>query len=224
MKFNQVQLLGRVVDEELEPRIIGKEKTDGERPAAVLNFRVEYFDKEDDCFYRLPIAVWGTKDVNDCLEHLEKGSLVFVQGELRYKYIFEKNEVGERKLIKVYTNVKASRIEFMGEKIKSPIFKKSINEVRLFGNLRDDPVETEEGFVVAVDRMLPSKENIRSADYSTDYVHLVIKNKELIQRDDFKELKKGSAVIIDGKLMTRKINEEIVRPTIVVSVKDIVGE
>jgi len=219
-RVNFVQLMGRNVSEEFQIRMIDEEKTDGKNPNLVLNFLLECYDEEEGKSYRLPVAVWGKDLVIQCQNHMKKNDLVYVQGELRYKFIYNKEK---KQMEKVYTSVKATTVEFISKKMKDQDLNHTINEVKLIGNLVEDLVETEDGFVVAVDRLYPSKD-LKVPNYKlTDYVTVLIKDKTQIKGN----LKKGSVAIIDGKLMTRKVKDVSetgkVSPRVVVGAKQIVG-
>jgi single-stranded DNA-binding protein len=272
-RLNMVNLIGTVVNDQLDPRTIGSEKTDGENKMEVLNFLIRTFDEEYQRYFTLPVAVWGEDLVGDCLEFIKKGDLVYVQGELRYKFIYNKQKKMHEK---IYTTVKAATVEFISKKLKDQPLNYSMNEVKLIGNLVEDPITEnsikeyprevsvieenrsyleaagldvqmlidkqvktvneeqakilesikgfslstpETGFVIAVDRLYPSKDLKIPNHKLTDYVTLVVNDKSKIKGD----LKKGSVAIVDGKLMTRKRNEKIVEPRIVVDVKEMVG-
>lgn len=215
-RFNNAVLIGKVVNEVLEPKIIGKDQTDGKKPNAVLNFLIEYFDTDDKRTYKLPVAVWGVDEVMQCKNYLNKGDLVLVQGEVRYKFI--KDPI-TKEIVKIYTTVKASTVEFLSKKLKNQALEYAVNEVKLIGNLVGDACDKEEGFVVAVDRLYPTKEATLANEDSTDFITLVVRDKKKIKGN----LKKGSVVIVDGKLMTRRRHKELIMPTIVVDVKEMVG-
>lgn len=227
-RFNSVTLLGRVV--KMEPKMVGKDKTDGKNRAVVMNFQIQCFDKDDNRYYRLPVAYWGIDEVDQCEDHMNVGDLVLVQGELRYKFIKSKvkdEKTGKtiEKVDRIYTTVKASTVEFLSKKLKNTKHIKddklnhSINEVKLIGNLVEHPTHSDKGFVVAIDRLYPTKEVKGDNNEKTDFVTLIVDEKEKMS----KKLKKGSVVIVDGKLMTRKKIKDKVIPTIVVDVKNIVG-
>lgn len=218
-RLNLIKLIGTVEYEgELDPREISADKTDGKNKMEVLNFFVKCFDEEDKRFYTLPVAVWGEKQVEECLRFMKKGDLVYVQGELRYKYIQNKET---KEIDRVYTTVKASTIEFISKKLKDEKLQFSMNDVTLIGNLVNDAKigDESESFVMAVDRLYPSKDLKVPNHKLTDYVHLVIRDSEKLKN----ELSKGSTVIVNGKLMTRKKTEKYGIPRVVVDVKDIVG-
>lgn len=214
-RLNLVSLMGELVSDHLETRMIQKEKTDGKRNIPVLNFLIRCYDKEDQRPYTLPVAVWGKERIDQCLSHLKKGDLVYVQGELRYKHV--RNEEG--KIERVYTTVKAESVEFLSKKLNDQKLDYSMNEVKLIGNLVHNPVVAEDGFVVAIDRLYPTKDVTVPNDKLTDYVTLYVSGEEKIVGN----LKKGSVVIIDGKLMTRRRQEDQSVPRIVVGVNEIVG-
>ena len=230
-RFNSVTLLGRVYNMVAKP--VGKDKTDGVEGSFVLNFLLECYSEEDKRSYRIPVAVWGEREVTQCLEHLNEGDLALVQGEVRYKFIRvdEKDELGNvrlhpktkrpiQKVERVYTAVKASTVEFLSKKMKKEeLFYHSINEIRLIGNLVDEPKKGEEGFVIAVDRLYPTKQTKSPNHQLTDYVTLLVSEESVIRGN----LKKGSVAIIDGKLMTRRMQGNMATPTIVVDVKRMVG-
>lgn len=209
-RLNQVTLMGKVVSEEIEPKIIEKTKTNGEEASVLLNFKIQCWDQEDGRYYTLPVAVWGLDMVDQCEKHIKYGDVICVIGELRYKFIKD----GKGKNQKIYTAVKAESVEFISKKVKNEPFYHPINQIRLIGNLVHDPIQSDEGFVIAVDRLAPSKEKSEP-----DYVTLVLKDKSLIRG----ELKKGSMAIIDGKVMTVRKKEGVVHPRIVVGVKEMVG-
>lgn len=213
--LNLVSLTGNVVSRELESRLINKDKTDGKKSIPVLNFLIRCYDKEDGRHYTLPVAVWGKELVDQCMTHLKYGDLVYVGGVLRYKHVKDENG----KIKEVYTSVKASTVEFISKKLKNEKLDYSMNEVKLIGNLVHNPVVGERGFVVAVDRLYPTKNITVSNDKLTDYVTLFVSDESKIKGN----LKKGSVVIIDGKLMTRKKQEDKSIPRIVVGVNEIVG-
>ncbi|QST02993.1 single-stranded DNA-binding protein (plasmid) [Pontibacillus sp. ALD_SL1] len=225
-RFNSATLLGKVVNEKLEPKIIGKHQTDGIKPNAVLNFLIEYFDEEDKRTYRLPVAVWGVDEVEQCEEHMKKGDLVLVQGEVRYKHIPLRDEYGKIQrdendeiiMEKIFTTLKTNTIEFVSKKLKNEALQYGINDVKLIGNLVSEPTDSEEGFVVAVDRLYPTKE-VKPNENLADFITLVATDKAKIQGG----LKKGSTVIVDGKMMTRKRRKDIVTPNIVIGIKEMVG-
>lgn len=209
-RINQVTLMGRVVSEELEPKIIEKEKTNGTDANVLLNFKIQCWDEEDHRHYTLPVAVWGLDMVEQCEKYLKNGDIISVAGEIRYKFIKGQGNVTK----KIYTAIKADKVEFISKKIKNEPFYHTMNEILLLGNLVQDPVESEEGFVVAVDRLAPSKEKV-----DPDYVTLVVKDKDIIKGN----LKKGSMVVVKGKVMTVKKKEGVVHPRIVVGVQTMVG-
>lgn len=216
-RLNSVSLIGTVVNENLDPRTVDSEKTDGKQSMAVLNFLVRCFDETLGRYNTLPVAVWGEREILDCMNHLNKGDMVYVQGELRYKFIYNTET---KKHERIYTTVKASTVEFISKKLKGESLAYSMNEVKLIGNLVQDPTETEDGFVIAVDRLYPSKE-VKVPNYKlTDYVTLVMKDKKQVMGN----LKKGSVAIVSGKLMSRKLDEDVVKPRIVVEVDRIVGK
>ena len=188
-RLNQVTLMGRVVSEEIEPKIIEKEKTNGEEASVLLNFKIQCWDEEDSRHYTLPVAVWGLDMVDQCEKFLKYGDVICVVGELRYKFIKDRN--GKNK--KIYTAIKAENIEFISKKVKNEPFYYPINQIRLIGNLVHDPIESEDGFVIAVDRLAPAKDK-----NEPDYVTLIVKDKNAIKGN----LKKGSMAIIDCKIIT----------------------
>lgn len=219
-RINVVQLMGRNVSKEFQIRMIAEGDSEGQKANLVLNFVLECYDEEERKKYRLPVSVWGKELVMQCQHHMKENDLVYVQGELRYKFVYNKEK---REMEKVYTSVKATTVEFVSKKMKNQELDHSINEVKLIGNLVEDPIYTDEGFVIAVDRLYPSKD-LKVPNYKlTDYVTVVVKDKSVIKGD----LKKGSMAIIDGKLMTRKIHDipdnGKVNPRIVVGAKRIVG-
>lgn len=229
-RFNSATLLGRVYNKAAKP--VGKDKTDGIEGSFVLNFQLECYCEEDKRSYRIPIAVWGEREVTQCLEYLNEGDLALVQGEIRYKFIRVDETDAEgnilynsrtnrplQKVERVYTAVKATTVEFLSKKMKKEeMFYHSINEIRLIGNLVDDPKKGEEGFVIAVDRLYPTKQTKSPNHRLTDYVTLLVSDTSEIKG----QLKKGSVAIIDGKLMTRKRGNMAI-PTVVVDVKRMVG-
>lgn len=224
-RVNSVTIIGTVVTDlqEVDPRTInGLESEVGmlekdNKKRQVLNFYVRCFDEEDQRPYTLPVAVWDEELSKQCLMHVNKDDLIYIQGELRYKFIYNKDT---RKREKIYTTIKASTIEFISKKMKGKRIPYSKNEVQLIGNLVNDPNETEEGFVIAVDRLHPAKEVEVKDDKRADYVTLVVRDKSVFKS----KLKKGSVAIVSGKLMTRKKNEDnLVKPRIVVDVKEIAG-
>jgi single-stranded DNA-binding protein len=217
-RANLVVLTGIVASEEMDSRMIDASKTDGTTDIPVLNFLVKCFDQVDKRFYTLPVAAWGTDLVSDCMNYMKKGDLVYIEGELRYKHI--KNPI-TRETEKIYTTVKARTVEFISKKLKDEALELQShdNTVRLIGNLVHDPNDDAEGFVLAVDRLYPPKDMKISNDKLTDYVTLVVRDKELFNTN----LKKGSAVIVSGKLLTKKRDENAAKPRVVVDVCKIVG-
>lgn len=223
-RVNSVTIIGTVVTDlqEVDPRTIHGLENDvrdlgNDSKHQVLNFHVRCFDEEDQRPYTLPVAVWDENLTMQCLMHVNKDDLVYIQGELRYKFVYNK-ETRQRE--KIYTTVKATTVEFLSKKMKGKRIPYSKNEVQLIGNLVNDPNETEDGFVLAVDRLYPSKDMKVSNDKLTDYVTLVVRDKAAFKS----KLKKGSVAIVSGKLMTRKKTEDnTVKPRIVVDVKEIAG-
>lgn len=215
-RLNDVFLIGNVVNAELEPKIVGKDKTDGEKANVVLNFLMKTWDEELQRYINVTVAVWGEEMVEQCLTNLKKDDLVCVKGELRYKSIYNRKS---EKTEKIYTNVKVSSIEFLTKKMKTQQLDCYENIVRLVGNLVDDPIKTEEGFLVAVDRLYPTKEVSAPNSELTDFVTLVLSEDSVLKG----EITKGKSVYIDGKLMTRKKRLDIIEPRIVVKVKKMVG-
>lgn len=211
-RINQVVLMGTVTNNEFEPRLI---EENGERNM-VLNLKLQYWNNSDKRYYNLPIAVWGSDMVKQCIAHLKKGHLIYVYGELRYKFIRDPNT---SEIKRIYTTVKAASLEFFTKKAGDETFFHQINEVRLAGNLVEDPVETEDGFILAVDRLYPTKD-IKTPNHKlTDYITICCDDKNKIRGN----LRKGSMAIIDGELMTKKRVEGVVQPRVVVRVKEMVG-
>lgn len=204
------------MDGEMEPKIVNKRFTDGETANVVLNFRMKTYDEETQRFITLPIAVWGEALVEQCLLHLKKNDLICVKGELRYKFIYNRLT---KQTERIYTTVKATNIEFLSKKMKSQNLHYYVNKIRLVGNLVEEPIKTENGFTLAVDRTYPTKDISAPNSELTDFVTLVIDEKSVLRGS----LTKGSPVIIDGKLMTRKKRMDMIEPRIVVSVKEMVG-
>lgn len=230
-RLNLVTLVGTVVEESLEVQGIlidqashGLNQTDVS-DLKVLNFSIKC--KTKNTYQTIPVAVWDTMLIQQCMRYLNKGEMVYVQGELRYKYVFNKET---RQFDKIYTNVKAGTVEFISKKLKSkshehesnlmPTINYELNEVKLIGNLVEDP-KLEESFVLAVDRLGFQKEgDKRQKDYQfTDYVHLMVKDPAILRQ----KLTKSAMVIVDGSLMTQPKKEDQVTPRIVVDVKAIVG-
>lgn len=227
-RLNKIEVMGKIKKIK-KPTVLGKEEmrssNNDEQSEIVLNLIVQCYDEETKKYYNLPVAVWGEKAIQLTREfaknRLSVGDLIYVNGELRYSYIYNKDEKGKVMLDSpklIYITIKANTVEFVSREMKKTTLNTSINEVRLFGNLVEDPVETEEGFVVAVDRLY-SKEMKLPNYKTTDYITLVMDKKEKMKGN----LKKGDFVIVDGKLLTRKQEGEQVRPTIVVGVNKIVG-
>lgn len=221
-RVNLVNLIGTVVTDlqEVDPRTIDGFENEAEKSSKryVLNFYVKCYDEDDKRPYTLPVAIWDESLITQCLMHVNKGDLIYIQGELRYKFI---NNPQTRKREKIYTTVKAATVEFISKKMKGKSIPYSENNVHLIGNLVNDPTESEDGFVIAVDRLYPtnSVDDI-SNDKLTDYVTLVVRDKAAFKS----KLKKGSVAIVSGKLMTRKKSEDnIIKPRIVVDVKTIAG-
>lgn len=215
-RLNDVMLIGKKVDDGMEPKIVGKSQTDGENANIVLNFLMKTYDEKIKRFVTLPVAVWGEEMVEQCITHLQKDDLICVKGELRYKFIYNHKS---KQMERIYTTVKASTVEFLSKKMKTQELHYYVNKVSLVGNLVDEPVQTENGFVVAVDRLYPTKDVTAPNSELTDFVTLVIDDDSVLKGN----LKKGSPVIIDGKLMTRRKRMDIIEPRIVVSVDKIVG-
>lgn len=225
-RMNRTIIIGRVSeDKALESRVINKEKTDGENSIPVLNLLLETRTKGKNGVrdVRIPVAVWGKKMVRQCSQFLKPGDLVLVEGEYRYKAV--KDEDG--KIVQNYQTVKASNIEFLSKKLKESDTHKlnySKNEIHLIGNLVHDPRISKDadyhGFVMAVDRLYPTKEvdGIEN-DKLTDYVTLVVQDKSKIKSN----LKKGSVAIVSGELMTRRVLNRDTMPRIVVNVDEIIG-
>lgn len=229
-RVNFVQLIGKVKfplvkDEKTGEITENKERalkiriidTGNEQDNYVLNLILRYFDQEENKFHNIPVTVWGRELSQQCFKHLKEDDFIYVQGELRYKYHFNKET---RKREKVFTNVKASTIEFLSKKIKDQPLDYYMNEVKLVGNVVEMPTKETDGFVVAVDRLHPSKD-LEVPNYKlTDYVHVMMKDKNKMKG----KIQKGSTVIIDGSLMTNKMtNDGTFSPRIVVGAKEIVG-
>lgn len=215
-RLNSVDLIGTIVNKEFKPNFIMAEKTDGKTNMPVLNFLLRCFDEEKGRHFTYPIAVWGEEMIMDCMDHLKQGDMVYVQGELRYKFHYNKES---HKREKTFTTVKAATVEFLSKKLKDVPLDYSMNEVKLIGNLVDEPVETEDGFVIAVDRLYPSKD-LKVPNYKlTDYVTLVMTDKSIMKT----KLHKSSVAIVEGKLMTRKKGDDESKPRVVVEVRNIVG-
>jgi len=215
-RLNDVVLIGKKVDGEMEPKIVSKRFTDGETANVVLNFLMKTYDEEAQRFITLPIAVWGEGLVEQCLLHLKQNDLICVKGELRYKFIYNRDT---KQTERIFTTVKANNVEFLSKKMKTQNLHYYVNKVRLVGNLVDEPIQTEDGFVLAVDRTYPTKEASAPNSELTDFVTLILDEKSVLRGS----LTKGSPVIIDGKLMTRKKRMDIIEPRIVVSVQEMVG-
>lgn len=215
---------GKAKNNAVEKDLENKENEEKMTNTMVLNFLVKCFDEDDQRYYTLPVAVWGKKEVKQCQEFLNNGDLVYIQGELRYKFIYNKTN---KKFERVYTTVKADTVEFLTKKLKntknieSKKLEHYINDVKLIGNLVEDPTDTKKGFVVAVDRKYPTKDVKTPNHKLTDYVTLVLDGDAKVKGN----LKKGSVVVVNGKLMTRRIEEleQEATPRIVVGVKEIVG-
>lgn len=215
-RLNDVLLIGKTLSEELEAKFVRKEQTDGEAGNVVLNFLMKTYDEESGRFITLPVAVWGEELVDQCLTYLKKDDLICVRGEIRYKFIYNHESKSTER---IYTTVKASNVEFLSKKMKTKELHYYKNEVRLLGNLVDEPIETEDGFVVAIDRLYPTKEVTTHNANLTDYVTLVLDKNSVLRGN----LAKGSSVIIEGRLMTRKKRMDIIEPRIVVTVNEMVG-
>lgn len=216
-RLNDVLIVGKVINDELEPKLVSKSESGGESNQVVLNFKMRMFDEEAQRFITLPVAVWGEELVEQCVLHLEKDDSILVKGELRFKYIVNK-QTGKTE--RLYINVKTSNIEFLSKKMKTkdvPFYK---NSVQLIGNLVNDAKQGDDGFVVAVDRLYPTKEATAPNSELTDFITVVANEKSVLNG----ALTQGSNVIIEGRLMTRKKRMDgILEPRIVVAVDNYIG-
>jgi len=219
-RINEVSLIGTVVNTELDPKTVSPEKTDGQNNMEVLNFLVRCYNEYTGRVDTLPVAVWGENLVRECLMFMKKDDLVYINGELRYKTIWN-HEL--KRPERIYTTVKASTVEFLSKKLKDQKLyddKFGVNDVKLAGNLVEDPRWDGEGFILAVDRLHPSKDLKVPNHKLTDYVTIVVKDESCIRGP----LKKGSVAIVEGSLMSRKRDDERIGfPRIVVDAKKIVG-
>jgi len=216
-RLNDVMMAGKVISEELEPKLVSKNETGGESAQVVLNFKMRTYDKIAQRYITLPVAVWGEELVEQCITELEKGDSICVKGELRFKFIRNK-QTGKTE--RIYINVKASCIEFLSKKMKTkdvPFYK---NSVQLIGNLVSDVKQGDEGFVVAVDRLYPTRETTAPNSELTDFITVVANEGSVLNG----ALTQGSNVIIEGRLMTRKKRmDDLLEPRIVVAVDNYIG-
>lgn len=112
--LNKVQLIGNLG---IKPEL---RKTKGENGTSVANFTVatNYQVKGDDGakadrtdWHR--IVVWG-RTAEVCAEHLDKGSLVFIEGRLQYREFTDKEDK-ERYVVEVV----AEQVQFLDRKKSS---------------------------------------------------------------------------------------------------------
>lgn len=183
----------------------------------VLNFRLACYDAVDKRSYQLPVCVWDEELIDTCERKMKEGMLIYVEGSLRYKYLID--ELTE-KVIKIYTTVKAEKMEFIDieglPKHKVPC----TNSIRLIGKLADTTKLSESGdenlFSVQVERNIP-KQVLSDVDEGHDMIPLLVKDKKAFTGS----MKKGSLVVVDGRIMTRKKTENMSDPRIVVNVNSI---
>lgn len=228
-RLNQVELMGTVKNIKL--LVLGKDKTNMDEAQIVLNFVLRYYNQELERYINLPISVWEEKVRMQCVNHLKEGDVVFIKGEIRNKYVYDTDTEGsenkkEKKLVKIYTSVKASEIEFISKKIHDTKIEisaesfrqKGKNRVLLMGNVVSETIDGKEEIVVAVDRLNSIKNAKLSNHLTTDFITMLLDKETKITG----KMQKGSVVMIEGELLTRKREEGKVIPTIVVGAKDII--
>lgn len=198
-RLNHVQLIGKIESKSE----IRKIKADNEIEVPILNFVVSCEDLEDKRKYKIPIALWN-EEAYQMEQWIRTGDYVYINGEMRYKFIKNGN-----KIEKIYTNVKANTIELITKQIKNPFHTPHyVNEVKLMGNIVNGD---KNNFIIAVDR-LPKE--------TPDFITITNEKGNAIKGN----FKKGSFVILDGKIATRK-KENVIKnlpysPTIIVTLKD----
>lgn len=183
----------------------------------VLNFRLACYDTTDKRTYQLPVCVWDEELIETCERKMKEGMLVHVEGSLRYRYVVD--ELTDE-VILIFTTIKAEKMEFFDVKGMPKYKVPTSNFIRLVGKLTESTKLSEEGeekiFNLQVERNIP-KQILSSVEEGHDDIPLIVRSKKAFAGS----MKKGSLVLVDGKIITRKKTEDFSNPRIVVDVNSI---